>query len=437
MNSIPPNLIDAINRGNCVAFVGAGFSGPARLPNWSTLLKQLAETEGVDPELHRHVVELVDDPAVSAHALDQAAQMIADHIQPPRFVARMRDLLVRSELPAAMIQRLQWIREIPFRAILTTNFDGILSQGRAPDGAGYRQVLRDERQHWWKSAFWSALGAPTIHLHGHLGSANKDPGIVFTREDYRRRLYSDPAYVTFLRSLFSTSTILYLGFSFTDAYLNELRSEILSLLGFSSNDRPVAYAILNDVKPLTQRHFLHHEGIEVLAYDSKDPPAFAGFDQILQAIHDATSPRGRFGALLAGKRILWMDPNRDNNLLGVRFLEEAARLHNRGFDPVVTADDPAAAIAQLTEAQANGSVFDLVITYWGAADATGAAPGAALLTGMRANDLRAPVLVFASQRDADARKRLALALGAQGYCFHFETLFRRIEEIFAPAMTTW
>jgi hypothetical protein len=56
---------------------------------------------------------------------------------------------------------------------------------------------------------------------------------------------------------------------------------------------------------------------------------------------------------------------------------------------------------------------------------------------MRARDIRCPVLVFASDRDAEQRKRDALALGAQAYCIRFETLFRRIEGLFAPASETW
>lgn len=439
MSKVPGGLVDEINRGNCVAFVGAGFSAAAGLPGWGALLKGLAGTEGVDPDLRAHVVQLADNPAASAHALDQAAQMLADQLEVGRFVARLRELLVPAAPPDRMVQRLRCLREIPFRAILTTNFDGILAAGDAPDAASYRRILRNERPHWWKSDFWDARpsGAPTLLLHGDLRSPGGVEKIVFTREDYRRRLYADAAYVTFLRSIFSTSTVLYLGFSFTDAYLNELRSEILALLGHTAEDRPIAYAILNDVDSVAERHFRRHEGIEVLGYDSRNPPAFDGFDRWLQAIHAATSPLSRFGALLEGKRLLWVDPNRDNNAYGVQFLEQAARSRNQQFDPIVMADDPDEALARLAEAEEGGRAFDLVISYWGRVDHHRAAPGARLLAGMRARDLRAPVLIFAGSHEAGQRKREALGLGAQGYCYRFETLFRRIEEIFAPVAETW
>ena len=31
---IPPKLIEAIKQGNCIAFVGAGYSAPCKLPGW-------------------------------------------------------------------------------------------------------------------------------------------------------------------------------------------------------------------------------------------------------------------------------------------------------------------------------------------------------------------------------------------------------------------
>ena len=82
--------------------------------------------------------------------------------------------------------------------------------------------------------------------------------IVLTRRDYRRHLYGDPAYTTFLRTIVATTTVLYMGFSFEDAYLNELRSEVLALLGQGNESAPVAYAIVNDVPPDTQSHFRKH-----------------------------------------------------------------------------------------------------------------------------------------------------------------------------------
>ena len=71
-----------------------------------------------------------------------------------------------------------------------------------------------------------------VHLHGEIEPSDS---AVITRQDYRRRLHESPGYLTFLRSVMASYTILYLGFSFTDAYLNELRSEVRSMLGSNAS----------------------------------------------------------------------------------------------------------------------------------------------------------------------------------------------------------
>lgn len=439
MTSVPLGLLTEINRGNCVAFVGAGFSFAAGLPSWKELLRQLAEIDSVDAPLREHVHDLARRSDVTAHDLDQAAQMLVDALDARRLTGKLREILVKESLPAAMVERLRRLQQIPFKAILTTNFDGVLRESDAKAGRAYRRVLRNERAYWWQESFWEqeSRGAPVLKLHGDLLAPPGEEHLVFTREDYRRKLYGTPSYITFLRSVLSTSTVLYLGFSFTDAYLNELRSEILSLFGHGQRERPIAYAVLSDVSTATQRHLLWHEGIEVLPYDSRDPANHGGFDRWIGAIHEAASPLSRLGAVIGGKRLLWVDPNPNNNAYGIEMLQRAALSRSRDSYPIVKVDAPRAAIDALLEASSAGRPFDLVITYWGQSWDGNASPGAALLAEMRARDIRCPVLVFAGERDADQRKREALALGAQAYCSRFETLFRRIEDIFAPADQMW
>ena len=60
---------------------------------------------------------------------------------------------------------------------------------------------------------------PVVQIHGSV----KNPStIVLSREGYRRLLHTAPNYQHFLKSLMLSRTILYIGFSFTDDYLNEV-----------------------------------------------------------------------------------------------------------------------------------------------------------------------------------------------------------------------
>lgn len=260
--TVPAGLIDAINAGTCVAFVGAGFSSAAGLPPWKKLLRSLAAAD-VGPDLRHFVEKVTGSEQSSAHDLDRAAQLLSDHLGRPRFITGLKEQLVPSSLPPEMQQRLDWLHAIPFRAILTLNFDGVM-KGAAAGSDAYLRILRRVRSHWWEEAFWSegGSGPPTIKLHGDLLSSEEAERVVFTREDYRRRLYGDPSYATFLRAVFSTSTLLFLGVSFQDAYLNELRSEVLAMLGYDGQQHrgPVAYALLSDVDPAVVDHYHKHEG---------------------------------------------------------------------------------------------------------------------------------------------------------------------------------
>ena len=432
-NGVPPALLEEIQAGHCVAFVGAGFSAAAKLPAWGELLKKIAAQARVSKATMKHVKDRVSGS--SAYALDEAAQVLEDEIGRPGFLAQLEGLLGNPPLTDAMAQRVRWLHGIPFRSILTTNFDGLLA-GATPSHEAYREALRPDAYRWWEPRYWGAgEGAFTLKLHGDLRQDAPDDSIVLTRRDYRRRLYEDPAYETFLRAVMATTTVLYMGFSFEDAYLNELRSEILALLGQRQESAPVAYAIVNDVPEDTRRHFRHHEGIEILSYDTQGGKNFSGFDAYLASIHEATNPLLRFARYLEHKRILWVDPHPENNELAFEHLAQAANAARRAKTALVTAataDDGLRELERKTSAP-----FDLVITHWGERaardDAGRTLPTAVrLLTEMRSRDLRCPVAIFAADTDVERRKHAALGLGAQAYCHTFEALYRTIERVLSP-----
>jgi len=432
---LPSHLLQEIRAGNCVAFVGAGFSASV-LPGWKDLLWKLAER--CAHEETRRAARSMLEGGGDSRELEAAAQMLRDAMG-AGFRAVLRDLMSAAPPDARMQERLHWLRGIPFHSVLTTNFDPLLA-GALPGPQAYQDFLRMPRSKWWNARFWGGRkehGAPVLKLHGDVMAEQGD--LVFSRREYRERLYRSPGYLTFLRSVFATRTVLYLGFSFTDAYLNELRSEILALLP-EKPVWPIAYAVVADATQSVGDYYQRHEGIQLLSYSNADK-RHEGFDAYLRAIHEQTNATHRMGQKLGGKNILWLDAHPRNNDPGKRLLGEAAKRAQEALgrlDDVLVWQD---AIAALKEAEARGSPYDLVITHWGhecAETRAGARCSTAerFLKEVRREDLRVPVIVFTRNEDAEHRKRTVLAAGALAFTFHWETLFREVETLFSPAEET-
>ena len=439
---IPKGLVDDINAGNCVAFVGAGFSAAASLPTWTQLLRGLVEVDGLDSAVSSYVQDVIAREHPSAHQLDQAAQLLEDSLGRDRFIRRLRKLLHADLTTETIKNRVKWLLNIPFRAIVTTNFDPILN-GAVPGPEAYRDILRPRKFRWWEKAFWDeqGTGAPVVKLHGDLRRPDAESTVVLTRRDYRRRLYEDAGYMTFLRGLLSSNTILFMGFSFEDAYLNELRSQVLALFDYGRSARgpekpdPLAYAILGDVPELVRLHFARHEGIEVLGFDTKEGKDYSGFDAYLKHLWEGTAILPRFGRLLENKRILWVDAQPRNNDAGFKFLQRAITAYGHKAGKSIDAARNANEALTLLGNTGIGP-YDLVISHWGhqrTRDENGNPENTAIkiLRHIRNTDIRCPVIIFSTAQDAEERKRLCLNMGAQAYCYDWEDLFRNIARILA------
>ncbi len=426
-------LVSEITRGRVLAFVGAGFAIPAfKEKSWHGLLRGLA---GQRPELAERVSRLIDDRRPTNSELEAAAQMIQDTLGTDELRKGLREqLTIQGELSPTMRSRLEHLASIPFEAVLTTNFDTLLT-GQSASPAAFGALLRNPAGHWWQNKYWDrgGSGAPVIKLHGDL--SDEKSRIVFSRRDYRARLYQDPSYAGFLRSALATRTVLYLGFSFTDAYLNELRSEVLSMLGHEPGAAPTAYAVMNDVSPELVAYSREHEGIHVFSYGTNEGLKHEAFDHFLAELHARTNPTALLGNVVAGRRILWLDRHAENNDEGRKVLLDAAR----ATESHCSIDTNESWQEAMQSMDASGDrPYDLVLTHWGEGQAifrNGASCAVAerFLEELRASRHRVPTIVFAARRGADLRKPRALAAGALTYVHEWATLFEEIERVFGPA----
>lgn len=421
-----------------MAFVGAGFSRPL-LPSWHELLVALSERTG-----DHEVKAWLESDRLSHRDYEGVAQALRSQVHDDRhFEALLRQILDPERRPGLPGERLQAYREtfdarlrrlkaIPFHSILTTNFDPLFT-GDTPSPETFAKVIGSERRPWWDFRAWSeerregfdtSWQAPVVKLHGDLDAPPGQRRLAFTTRNYRALVHQQPGYRAFLRTLFATHSVLYMGFSFTDGYINELRSEILAWVG---SDRLPDYAIMADVPPLVRRHLRENEGLECLPFEAPRGD-FSGFDAWLDAIYRAAAPEATLRDRVSGRRILWFDPNPKNNLFG-----HAALLDEQGTGGAALVRTPRS-VEDALRALHDGAPWDLVISHYGY---QGGAPSnfERLMTGMRAlePDRQAPVLVFSRPDSRHQNRPHALKLGAFDYVDSWPELFAAVERVFEPA----
>jgi hypothetical protein len=338
---VPPGLIEEINKRNCIAFVGSGFTAPL-IGDWNKLLKDLLEDarqevtdwntqnpEGAaDRDAHfQFMLEKADKlRGASSAEYDYFAQEIEDLVGEKRFQhliqgrCKLDDNTVISNL---MKTRLEALSRIPFKAIITTNYNNcfigkVATLHGETDETHFEDILRPEKDFQQgvqdsvsKAELLSAVlpstspspppshdkqafrvstpqalsteeqqasrattpkplieGSPVIPdskssdsttpaLKNFLksnepsgmtlaqarekyrmqcpvlkihGCVHHPDSIVLSRNAYKRLKHETPGYKMFLTTAMATSTMLYIGFSFTDDYLNDFRAEVLSML---------------------------------------------------------------------------------------------------------------------------------------------------------------------------------------------------------------
>jgi len=136
--------------------------------------------------------------------------------------------------------------------------------------------------------------------------------IVFTREGYRQLLYQMPGYALFLKAVMSTHTVVSVGHSATDAYINDIRSEIVTMMNMSrkmpngQEHWPLTHSIQCPRTASDAQFAKRYDAMNFLDW-SKKAEKYDGFDRILQLLFKHTNPRAQFHELLVGRQIIVVD----------------------------------------------------------------------------------------------------------------------------------
>jgi hypothetical protein len=209
---IPAPLIDDIDAGKCVPFIGAGFSMNAAvrqnggMPDWSGLTQTLAHTADVSPDIGGPAVASAFERKFGRVQLIEAIRQAlhADDVEPG---------------PAHMA-----FAELPFDTIYTTNFDLLLEDSFLRARRPFRSIVGELQMPF----HGGPLATTIVKMHGDL---RHEEHVIVTTEDYDRYLDEYPVIATHLSAQLMTRTALFVGYSLSDPDFLNIRKVVKSRLG--------------------------------------------------------------------------------------------------------------------------------------------------------------------------------------------------------------
>lgn len=211
----PSGLVEAVNNGKCIVFVGAGLSRGAGFPGWAELLQELSdecESGGHVPKTRVASIRTLIQTGDSTKFL-MAAGDLRECLGEDLFDSRLAEIFQDdTKQPTPTHKELP---KIPFRSVITTNYDMLLENAYA---SAKGHVLPTYTCNDAPDLADALFKEKFFILKAH-GDVHKRTTFVITEKDYREIFYRKPGYKTTLSTVFTTQCILFLGASLGDPEL--------------------------------------------------------------------------------------------------------------------------------------------------------------------------------------------------------------------------
>ena len=226
-----------------VVFAGAGISVDAGVPLWGNLIDSLKEDIDL-PEKEKDYLRI--------------PQMYYNERQHREYVEKVRRVLKHKQVHRNKIH--EAIFELNPEYILTTNYDNLLDQVISAKALPFGVIAGDKE-------FPYAKGTKLlVKIHGSLD--NDD--FVLKEDDYLEYSTNHPLIESFIRFVFTSKVVLFVGYSFSDPNLKMIIQTVRNILG---KDYQNAYLLSTDsekedVKDLhpVKREYLKRKGVVPIHY---------------------------------------------------------------------------------------------------------------------------------------------------------------------------
>ena len=199
--TIPHELLQQISRGNCVLFLGpsisVGTSKEHGLPSAEILAKDLAKRCEY-PEVDFHLAKVAQ-----YFELEKGRQALLQYVM---------DMINDYRYSPLRAHRL--IARLPFKVIVTTNYDRLLEQELESRRLPYTRVVRNE-----EIAYIDERKLLLVKMHGTIDVPST---IVITEDDFWEFFQSLPTISVVLKAFFATKNLLFFGYNLADRSFKEM-----------------------------------------------------------------------------------------------------------------------------------------------------------------------------------------------------------------------
>lgn len=268
-------ILDASRNKSLTIFVGAGVSKLSEAPRWSELIDGICDELGCAKKEIYSSDDYLRIPQMYYYSVGKSNKKYYSFIN-KRFAC--------SNLKPNAIHKM--MLDLGPVSFITTNFDDLLEKASVQHCYSYKAIACDEEV--------SQIGGDKyiLKIHGDL----KHKNIVLKEEDYLNYSEKFKLIETLLKSIFSTNTIVMIGYGLNDYNIKLILNWAKSLLEDHFN-KPIF--IYTDNEKLSKEELTYHEsrGLSVIEYYKCDGFRESGgekkFENRYKAVIDAINNSAR------------------------------------------------------------------------------------------------------------------------------------------------
>ena len=192
-------LAEELEKGKLIVFVGAGVSKNSGLPDWKELIKDYAEYRGIKEFTSKEYLTIPEE------VFERYGSLKYYEIAEKRFSGKY--------VPNS-IHRI--LKEMDLTYIITTNYDTLIED----EIKNLQVVSKDE------DLPYTSSNKMLIKMHGDF----KNKNIVLKKSDYDNYEKNFQLISTLIKGLFTTNTVLFIGYSYNDTNVQQIMNWIKEIL---------------------------------------------------------------------------------------------------------------------------------------------------------------------------------------------------------------